>query len=81
MVKIVTVISPKRFKGKYRINSYTPNGNMVNADWYYTGAPRQIVKPSKKWHKLVNIDMRKYLAEKYPAKRFKSGVKRGRRAR
>jgi len=78
--KIVT-IRTGRYKGKYRINSYTPNGNMVNADWYYTGAPRQIVKPSKKWHKVINLDIKKYLAEKYPAKRFKSGVKRGRRAR
>jgi len=59
MVKIV-----KFRKYKIRINSYTPNGNMVNAD-YYLSMPT-IMK--KKWHKVFNLDMRKKLARKYPKK-------------
>ena len=55
----------KTTKYKIRINSYTPNGNMVNAD-YYLSMPT-IMK--KKWHKVFNLDMRKTLARKYPKKR------------
>ena len=51
-------------KYKIRINSYTPNGNMVNAD-YYLSMPLM----KKKWHKVFNLDMRKKLARKYPKKK------------
>ena len=51
-------------KYKITINSYTPNGNMVNAD-YYLPIPRM----KSKWHKVFNLDMRKILARKYPKKK------------
>jgi len=71
---MITTIMPKivHYKGdKYKILSYTPNGNMVNALWYYVGAPKQIHKPKKKWHTLVNLGIRLQLARKFPKRRKK----------
>jgi len=50
-----------KYKGyKFRINSYTYSGNMTNADWYY-GKGKM-----KGWNKVVNLQMRRDLAIKFP---------------
>ena len=64
-----------KYKGyKFRINSYTYSGNMANADWYY-GKGKM-----KGWNKVVNLQMRRDLALKFPKGRSrikKYRIKRG----
>ena len=58
-----TDFMPKIVKNKgykFRINSYTYSGNMANADWYY-GKGKM-----KGWNKVVNLQMRRDLAIKFP---------------
>jgi len=51
---------------RYKITSYTYNGNQVNAEFYY-----YIDKSTKRWHEVKGIDLKKKLARKFPKKRKK----------
>ena len=60
MVKFV------KFNGtRYKITSYTKGAvPMVNAEFYY-----YIDKLTKRWHKVMGIDLRKKLARKFSKKK------------
>jgi len=61
MAKIV------KYRGyRYRIKSYSPTGQFVNAEFYY-----KLKKGGKLWHELKNWQIRLHLAKKFPKKKKK----------
>ena len=61
MAKIV------KYKGyRYRIKSYSPTGQYVNAEFY-----QKLKKGGKLWHELKNYQIRSQLAKKFPKRRKK----------
>ena len=51
---------------KFRIKSYSPTGQYVNAEFY-----QKLKKGGKLWHELKNYQIRSQLAKKFPKKRKK----------